>query len=186
MWHDAAVFDLSGDAWRLTLSPFELIVRSLAVYLLFLIALRVSGKRELGQFTIFDLAAVLLGANALQPAITGPDASLPAAAIIVVTLFGANRAVAAARRRSSWLRRLLDVSPTTIARDGAWISEALDREELDDDDLGAALREHGLETVDQVKLAVLEHDGSISVVPLDGPEVRLRARARRYRTRSNR
>jgi len=186
VWHDAGVFDLSGDAWRLTLSPLELVVRSVVVYVLFLVALRLSGKRELGQFTVFDLAAVLLGANALQPAITGPDASLPAAAIIVITLFGANYLVAAARRRVGWVRRLLDVAPTPIARDGAWIKPALEKEELDDDDLGAALREHGLETVEQVKLAVLEHDGSISVVPRSGTEVRLRARSHRYRSRTPR
>ena len=177
------MFDLVGDPWRLAISPVELVLRSLAVYAVFLVALRVSGKRELGQFTIFDLAAVLLAANALQPAITGPDASLPGAAIIVVTLFLANRAVAVARRRSALVRRFLDVPPTTIARDGAWIHAALDREELDDEDLAAALREHGLETVEQVKLAVLEHDGSISIVQRDGPDVRLGRAARRYRTR---
>jgi uncharacterized membrane protein YcaP (DUF421 family) len=183
VWHDAAVFDLTSAPWALHTPAPELVLRSLAVYLLFLIALRVSGKRELGQFTIFDLAAVLLGANALQPAITGPDASLTGAGIIVVTLFTANRAVAVARRRFSVVRRLLDVSPTTIARDGQWIRSALDQEELDDEDLAAALREHGLETVDKVKLAVLEHDGTISIVQRDGPEVQLRTRRRRYRTR---
>jgi uncharacterized membrane protein YcaP (DUF421 family) len=183
LWHDAAVFDLTGDPWRLGISPVELVLRSLAVYALFLVALRLSGKRELGQFTIFDLAAVLLAANALQPAITGPDASLPGAAVIIVTLFAANRAVAVARLRSSLVRRFLDVAPTTIARDGAWIQPALDREELDDEDLAAALREHGLETVEKVKLAVLEHDGSISIVQREGPEVRLHRATRRYRTR---
>jgi uncharacterized membrane protein YcaP (DUF421 family) len=101
----------------------------------------------------------------------------------VVTIFVANRAVAVARRRSSLVRRFLDVAPTTIARDGAWIRAALDREELDDEDLAAALREHGLETVEKVKLAVLEHDGSISIVQRDGPDVMLRRAARRYRTR---
>ena len=169
--------------WQLTVPPLDLVIRSVVVYALFLAALRLAGKRELGQFTIFDLAAVLLAANALQPAITGPDASLPGAAIIVVTLFLANRAVAVARRRSSIVRRLIDVSPTTIARDGTWIRPALDREELDDEDLAAALREHGLETVEKVKLAVLEHDGSISIVQRDGPEIRLHRAARRYRTR---
>lgn len=185
VWHDAAVFDPAGPPWHLAVSPVELVVRSLVVYALFLVALRVSGKRELGQFTIFDLASVLLAANALQPAITGPDASIPGAAIIVATLFIANRTVAAARRRAGWVRRLLDVPPTTIARDGGWIREALDREELDDDDLEAALREHGLETVEEVRLAVLEHDGSISIVPRDGPAVRLHRGRRRYRTRGS-
>jgi len=183
VWHDAAVFDLLGDPWRLAVSPVELVARSLLVYAVFLVALRLSGKRELGQFTIFDLAAVLLAANALQPAITGPDASLTGAAIIVATLFLANRTVAVARHRYAWVRRILDVQPTTLAVDGEWLRPALDREELDDADLSAALREHGLETIDEVRLAVLEHDGSISVIPRAGPNVRLHRGPRRYRSR---
>ncbi len=180
---DAAMFDLSSPVWQFGVPPLELVVRSLAVYAIFLAALRVSGKRELGQFTIFDLAAVLLAANALQPAITGSDASLSGALVILVTLFGANRLVAAARRRSAVMRRLLDVPPTTIARDGAWIRPSLEREGLDDEDLAAALREHGFANIDQVQLAVLEHDGAISVVPKDGEGVRMHARIHRYRTR---
>jgi len=167
--------------WQLTLSPVELVVRSVIVYALFLAALRLSGKRELGQFTIFDLALVLLASNALQPAITGPDSSIPAALIIVATLFILNRLVAYGRRHSLTLRRILDYSPTTVAEDGKWIDPAIAREGLDMDDLGAALREYGIESVDQVRLAVLEHDGSISVVPRDGSPVRIRARHRRYR-----
>ncbi|MES2210314.1 MAG: YetF domain-containing protein [Chloroflexota bacterium] len=177
------MFDASSPVWQFGIPPLELVVRSVVVYAIFLIALRVSGKRELGQFTIFDLAAVLLAANALQPAITGADASLPGALVILVTLFGANRLVAQARRRSAIARRLLDVPPTTIARDGAWIGPSLEREGLDDDDLSAALREHGLESIDEVELAVLEHDGAISVVPRQGQHVRIHARVRRYRTR---
>ena len=177
------MFDLSSSAWQFGVPPLELVVRSLLVYAIFLVALRVSGKRELGQFTLFDLAAVLLAANALQPAITGSDASLSGAIVILVTLFGTNRLVAIARRRSSFVRGLLDVSPTTIAQDGAWIRPALEREGLDDEDLAAALREHGLETIDQVQLAVLEHDGAISVVSREGGPVRMHTRVRRYRTR---
>lgn len=177
------MFDPSSSLWQFGIPPLELVVRSLVVYAIFLVALRVSGKRELGQFTLFDLAAVLLAANALQPAITGSDASLPGAVVILVTLFGTNRLVAAGRRRSHLVRRLLDVPPTTIARDGAWLRPALEREGLDDEDLAAALREHGLESVDEVQLAVLEHDGAISVVPNDGQRVRMHAKVRRYRTR---
>ena len=166
--------------WQLTLSPFELVLRSVLVYLLFLAALRLSGKRELGQFTIFDLALVLLAANALQPAITGPDASLTAAAIIVVTLFILNAIVAYVRKHSKLARQILDFAPTTIAENGKWIQAGLDKEGLDPDDLGAALREHGLDSIDQVKVAVLEHDGSVSIVPRDGDAVQLRSHQRRY------
>lgn len=176
------MFDPASDLWRFGVPPLELVIRSLVVYAIFLVALRVSGKRELGQFTIFDLAAVLLAANALQPAMTGPDASLPGALVILATLIGVNYLVAGARRRFPAFRRLIDVSPTTIARDGAWLRPALEREGLDDDDLAAALREHGLESIDQVQLAVLEHDGAISVIPRDGQQLRMHAR-RRYRSR---
>lgn len=168
----------------LTLSPAELVFRSVVVYALFLGALRLSGKRELGQFTIFDLALVLLASNALQPAITGPDASLTAALIIVGTLFVLNRLVAFGRKRSTFLRRILDYSPTPVARNGKWIQAAIEKEDLDTDDLEAAIREYGLESVKDVKLATLEHDGSISVVPGGGAPVRMRARRHRYRNRA--
>jgi uncharacterized membrane protein YcaP (DUF421 family) len=175
------------DLFHFGVPPAELIVRSVLVYALLLAALRLAGKREVGQFTLFDLAAVLLAANALQPAITGPDASIGGAVVILVTIFGANRVVAWARRRSPLVRRLLEVPATAIARDGAWLADALQAEGLDDDDLQAALREHGLEDIAQVKLATLEHDGSISVVPREGGSVRIHQRRRRYgRTRSAR
>lgn len=170
--------------WELGVPPLELVFRSVIVYALFLAALRLAGKRELGQFTIFDLALVLLAANALQPAITGPDNSLVGAAIIVVTLFVLNRLVAIARLKSARVRGLLDYAPTTIAKDGKWLESAIDHEELDVDDLAAALREHGLESIDQVRLAVLEHDGSVSIVPAKGDQVQLRSRQRRYHRRA--
>jgi uncharacterized membrane protein YcaP (DUF421 family) len=172
-----------SDMLRLGTPPLELVFRTVIVYVVFLAALRVFGKRELGQFTIFDLALVLLAANALQPAITGPDASLPGALIIIVTIFALNRLVADLRRRFPPVRRLLEYPVTIIGRDGRWIPAALDREGLDDDDLEAALREHGLESVSEMKLAALEQDGSISVVPADGGAVSIQARHRRYRRR---
>ena len=168
----------------MTLSPLELVLRAVIVYVLFLVALRLSGKRELGQFTIFDLALVLLASNALQPAITGPDASIPGALIIIATLFTLNRLTAFARKRWPLARRILDYAPTVVAKNGKWIEAAIEREDLDMDDLEAAIREYGLESVKEVKLATLEHDGSISVVPSAGPLVHLRRR-RRYRRRSN-
>ena len=166
--------------WELSIPWQELAARSVLVYALFLFVLRISGKRELGQFTIFDLALVLLAANALQPAITGPDASIPGAVVIVATLFTLNMVVAFGRQRSAIVRRLLESTPTTIARDGRWIPEALLREGLDDDDVMAALREHGLASIAEVQEAVLERDGSISVVPREGTPLLIRHR-RHYR-----
>ena len=116
---------IGGDIWALAIPALELVARTVFVYAIFVLALRVFGKRELGQVTIFDLALVLLAANALQPAITGPDASIPGAAIIVATMFALNRLVAEGRRRSALVRRVLELQPRVIGRDGAWIPEAL-------------------------------------------------------------
>jgi hypothetical protein len=115
--------------------PWELIVRSIAVYLALVLALRVFGKREIGQFTLFDLVLVLLVANAVQPAMTGPDTSLGGGLLIILTLVLTNRGLAEARRRLPFLRVVLESSPTTIARDGAWLTEAVEHEELDAEDL---------------------------------------------------
>ena len=170
--------------WQMAVSPLEIVARTVIVYAVFLAALRIFGKREVGQFTLFDLALVLLVANALQPAITGADQSIPGAIIIIVTIFSLNRIVAELRRRVPFIRRLLEFQPTVIGRAGAWLPEALDQEGLDDDDLQAALREHGLDSIKEMKLAVLEQDGSLSIVPVDGSSVRIRARRRHYKRHS--
>jgi uncharacterized membrane protein YcaP (DUF421 family) len=168
--------------WQLAVSPIELVLRTAIIYLLFLVFLRLSGKRQLGQFTLFDIALVLLAANALQPAMTGPDQSLTGGLIIIITIFTLNRLVAEARLRMSFVRRLLEFQPTVIGRDGQWLMDELEKQGLDLDDVDAALREHGLERVDQMKLAVLEEDGSISIVPAEGEDnSEARRRRRRYK-----
>jgi uncharacterized membrane protein YcaP (DUF421 family) len=160
----------------------ELVVRTTIIYLLFLVLLRLSGKRQLGQFTLFDIALVLLAANALQPAMTGPDQSITGGVIIVITIFLLNRLIAEARVRIPFVQRLLEFEPTVIGRDGQWLMDVLDTQGVDVDDVDAALREHGLERVDQMKLAMLEEDGSISIVPADGEDTpAARRRRRRYK-----
>ena len=169
--------------WTLGTPALELVVRATVIYVVFFGALRLFGKREVGQFTIFDLALVLLAANALQPAITGPDASITGGVIVVLTLFTINGGVAILRVHSPFVRRLLEFGPTVIGRDGAWLLPVLVRQGLDLIDVEAALREHGLDKVGDMKLATLEADGSISIVATDasnaGPSTRRRRRYRR-------
>ena len=168
--------------WQLAVSPIEIVVRTTIIYLLFLVSLRLSGKRQLGQFTLFDIALVLLAANALQPAMTGPDQSITGGAIIVVTIFSLNRLVAEARLRIPAVRRFLEFEPTIIGRKGRWLANQMEEQGLDLDDVQAALREHGLIRVEQMKLAVLEEDGSISIVPADGEDTpEGKRRRRRYK-----
>jgi uncharacterized membrane protein YcaP (DUF421 family) len=166
--------------WTLGTPALELVVRAAVIYVVFFAALRIFGKREIGQFTLFDLALVLLAANALQPAMTGPDQSLAGGLIIVLTLFALNRGVAFLRVRSRFIRRLLEFEPTVVGRDGAWLLPVLVRQGLDLVDVETALREHGLEDVKQIKLAMLEADGSISIVATDAADT-VKARRRRRR-----
>jgi uncharacterized membrane protein YcaP (DUF421 family) len=153
--------------WELHVPVWELMVRSALIYLALLAALRLFGKREVGQFTLTDLVLILLVANAVQPAMTGPDSSLSGGLIIIATLVVINRAISWARSRLPFIQRLLESTPTVLARDGAWIHEALAHEELSIEDCEMAMREHGVDDISEVKLAVLEADGMISVVPLD-------------------
>lgn len=161
--------------------PIELVARTVIIYVVFVAVLRVFGKRELGQFTIFDLALLLLAANALQPAMTGPDNSVVGGLVILATIFALNWITAMVREHVPWARRLLEPEPTVLARDGVWLDMASQAENLDEADLTAALREHGLERVEDARLVVLEQDGSISVVPKETDREALRRR--RLRTR---
>jgi uncharacterized membrane protein YcaP (DUF421 family) len=164
--------------WELQLPAWELVVRATAIYLALLVALRLFGKREVGQFTLIDLVLILLLANAVQPAMTGPDTSLTGGLVIIVTLIVVNRAIAIARAKLPFVARLVESPPTELARDGAWIPEALKREELSEDDVTMSIREHGLTDVSEVKLAVLEGDGMISIVPKDASKLEQHRRRR--------
>ena len=149
---------------------WELILRSGAIYLALLIGFRLFGKREVGQMTLFDLVVVLLVANAVQPAMTGPDASITGGLIIIITLLTLNYAISFARVRVPWFNRLVEPSPVVVAKNGKWLKAQLKKQELTDEECQAALREHGLESVAETKQVVLEADGSLSVVPVDGAQ----------------
>lgn len=170
--------------WTLGTPAIEIVIRAALIYLAFLAGLRLFGKREIGQFTLFDLALVLLAANALQPAITGPDQSVAGGLIILVTIFVVNRAIAELRVRSLLISRLLEYEPTVIGRAGRWLLPRVVQQNLDLVDLEAALREHGLDAVGQMKLATLEADGSISIVATDrAGTAEIHRRRRRSRPR---
>ncbi len=151
--------------FNLALPWWELAIRSAAIYVALIVVLRLFGKREIGQFTLFDLALILLIANAVQPAMTGSDTSLLGGLIIIATLVAVNRGIGLARARVPFIEALLESQPTILARDGSWIPAAMEHEELTVEDAEMALREHGFADVTEVKLAVLEADGSISVIP---------------------
>ena len=100
------------------------------IYLLLLGGLRISGKREIGQFTLFDLVLILLVSNAVQPAMTGPDNSLLGGLIIIATLLAVNFLVSFLRQRNEFFRSLVEPGSTVVARDGKWIKAELERHSM--------------------------------------------------------
>src|SRR5262245_9325800 len=166
------------DLVTLGVPVWNLALRCIVIYFALLVGLRITGKREIGQFTIFDFVLVLLVANAVQPAMTGPDTSLVGGLVIIFVLLAVNLLVGQLRLRSPRLNVLLRGQPTVLVQDGQWMDAALQAENVDRDDVLMAFREHGIDGVADVKLAVLELDGTISVVPMERQTIRTRRRVR--------
>lgn len=160
--------------------PWELVVRSVAIYLALLIALRLFGKREVGQFTLYDLVLILLVANAVQPAMTGPDTSLAGGALIIAALVLANFAIGRLDR-FRFFHRLLVPEPTIIIKDGRYLLSRMRREGVSTDECEMAIREHGVDDVHSVHIGVLEPDGTISIVPSGSKVLKGRRRVRYIR-----
>lgn len=171
---------LAAALFSFQVAPWELVLRSVAIYVGLLIALRLFGKREVGQFTLYDLVLILLVANAVQPAMTGPDTSLGGGLVIILTLVLVNFAVARLDR-FHFFHRLLVPQPTVIIRDGKFVPEAMKREGVDEEQVMVAIREHGIEDVSGCRLGVLEPDGTVSIVPSDSKTYHSRHRVRYVR-----
>ena len=157
---------------------WEIAVRTGIVYAALLLALRLAGKREIGQMTPFDLVVILLIANAVQNAMVGTDTSVTGGLIAAGVLITANYGLAFARQHIPLLRRAVEGTPTLLVHDGSFVSEHLRRERLNEDEVLMAIREHGIAGIDEVRAAVLETDGSISIVPADAKVIRTRRNAR--------
>ena len=153
------MFEMGTDAWAV-------VARTLLVYVGVFVGLRLAGKRELGQMTVFDLVVVLLIANAVQNAMVGLDFSVQGGLLAALTLLVANRVIALARLRGGVWGRLIEGTPTVLVEDGELIEPRLRREGLERQELEMVIREHGVDALSDVKLAVLETDGSISIVPM--------------------
>jgi len=148
----------------------EIALRTGVIYLLVLIGIRISGKREVGQMTPFDLVLLLLISNSVQNAMTGPDTSLAGGAVAAVTLLALNYFVAEFSGANRRFRKFIQGQPSLLIHDGQVIESHMAKEHVSMDELQRALREHGVGTCKDAALAVLEVDGSISVLKYDDIE----------------
>lgn len=159
----------------------EIAARTGLVYCGVLLGLRIAGKREIGQMTVFDLVVILLIANAVQNAMTGPDFSVQGGLAAAAVLLILNRAVVSLRLHNESWGRVLEGMPTVLVQNGQFLEPHLRKEGLERAQIEMAMREHGIDGVKDVKLAVLETDGSISIVPTGANVVRTRKHVRQIR-----
>jgi uncharacterized membrane protein YcaP (DUF421 family) len=149
------------------LTLLEVALRTSVVYLVVIIGIRLSGKREVGQMTPFDLALLLLLSNSVQNAMTGPDTSLNGGVVAAITLLGLNYLVAEVSGGNRRFRTFIQGSPTLLIHKGQLIPAEMAKEHVSQDEIHRALREHGINKIEDVSLAVLEVDGSISCLKYD-------------------
>jgi uncharacterized membrane protein YcaP (DUF421 family) len=148
-------------------TALEIAARTSVIYVLVLVGIRLTGKREVGQMTPFDLTLLLLLSNSVQNAMTGPDTSLLGGAVAACVLLVLNYLLAEVSGVNRRFRSVLQGSPTLLIHNGQLIEAHCAKEHVSVDEVQRALREHGVPSVSEVALAVLEVDGSISVLKYD-------------------
>ena len=142
-------------------------LRTVAVYAVVLAGVRLSGKREVGQMTPFDLTLLLLLSNSVQNAMTGPDTSLLGGVVAAVTLLVMNYFVADLSGANRRFRKFIQGEPSLLVHDGQIMEAHMAKEHVSMDELERAMREHGIASYHDIALAVLEVDGSISMMKYD-------------------
>lgn len=146
---------------HLDLSVWEKVIRTVVVYLVLAVLIRLAGKRDLAQLNAFDLVVMLLLSNVVQNAVIGPDNSLVGGLLGAVVLIAVNAGVVRAARRSDAVARALEGTPTTLASNGHWDDAALRREGLRKADAEVALRRQNANSVADVAQASIEPGGAI-------------------------
>lgn len=157
-----------GDLFSLSVDPVELVLRGSAMYWFLFLLLRFVLRRDVGSIGIADMLLVVLVADAAQNAMAGGYESVTDGFLLVGTIAGWNWLVDFASWRFPAVRRVLEPQPLPLVRDGRLLRRNMRRELITVDELMSQLRQHGVESLQQVKAATMEDDGQISVLRHDG------------------
>lgn len=144
----------------------DAVVRSIAIYLFLFVVFRVSGKRTLAQVTTFDFVLLLVVGEATQQGLLGNDFSVTNAFIVIVTLIGVDVAMSVLEKRVPKLGKFVEGLPVVVVEHGKPVQEAMRKARLDEMDiLEQARSSQGLERMEQIRFAVLERSGQVSIIP---------------------
>lgn len=142
------------------------VIRAAAIYFLLLVVFRLGGNRSLAQITAFDFVLLLIISEAIQQAMITEDYSLTNAFLLVVTLVGLDVMMSLWKQRSERIEKILDGVPLLLIENGKLHEKIMRKERVDESDILAAARElQGIERIDQIKHAIVEASGGITVIP---------------------
>jgi uncharacterized membrane protein YcaP (DUF421 family) len=142
------------------------VLRAIAIYVVLMILFRISGRRSISQITTFDFVLLLIISEATQNALIGNDYSMTNGFLVILTLVGLDILLSLWKRRSPTIEKLLDGVPLVVVENGQPLRDRMNKARIDENDVLTAARElQGLERMEQIKYAVLERSGGISIIP---------------------
>ena len=156
---------VSHAMWHFSFPWWEFVLRGAIVYVFLIVLLRLTGKRQVGQMAPFDLVLLLVLSNAVQNSINGGDNSVAGGMVSAVTLVAMNWILGMATYKNKTIERLVEGRPEVLIHNGKLVDGALEHEKLTHHELMTALRKAGCAEIEEVHAAIMETDGSISVIP---------------------
>jgi uncharacterized membrane protein YcaP (DUF421 family) len=160
---------MSHDLIHLDVPAWDLVLRAVVVYVSILVLLRVSGKRQLGQMGAGEFVAILLISNAVQNSMNGGDNSLVGGLLLATVIISLSAAYTYATYRSKFCSVLLEGTPRLMVHDGKPIARNFRKERLSMAEMTALLRKQGVHHISELKSAVLESDGTLSITRFRDP-----------------
>lgn len=155
---------------HLDLSPWNLVVRAIVVYLYVLILLRLSGKRQMGQMGATEFVSILLVSNAVQNSMNGGDNSLSGGMILAAVLIGVSTLISYLTFKNRYFSAIFEGTPTLLIHKGKILPRPLARERMSERELKTLLRKQGVHHLNEISTAILEADGSLSVTRISESE----------------
>jgi len=147
------------------MNPYlDIILRSITVYLFMLLAIRIFGKKELSQLNTADIILILLISNSVQNAMVGSNSSLQGGLVAALALFILNFIFKKIMYHSKTINDWIENKPVILIHNGHLDFKALAQLEISSTELEEVIREHGVQHFSEVKLAMMEIDGNISVI----------------------
>jgi uncharacterized membrane protein YcaP (DUF421 family) len=144
------------------------VIRGIIIYLFLLLVFRIMGKRSLSETTMFDLLVLLIISEVTQQAMVNTDNSITAAAILISTLLGLDLILSLLKKPFKMFEKIVEGTPLIIVDHGKPLKDRMSKSNIDEEDIMQAARSNqGLERMEQVKYAVLEKDGTISIIPFE-------------------